>query len=146
MKLVSLCADHQRRTPNLSEYPRGCATCHRINIEREIVLLAVQTLLNAGFGLATDQGGDEDPDANVRVGLIAPLRDELMESDFEYLFVYDVGPEAQGISDPSRMAICRSGWIHFIYGNEGPGVISDYTSNLELILSPVLNHASALNP
>jgi hypothetical protein len=38
----------------------------------------------------------------------------------------------------------KGGWILFVYGNGGWDVISDYTTNLDAVLKPVLDYADTL--
>lgn len=49
----------------------------------------------------------------------------IMSTDDDYIFVYPVG----ATSGP------RMGWVRLIYGNDGPDVISDYTTNLEHLMA-----------
>lgn len=119
---VSLCNDHSNRRTQ----PRWCVTCIRISMEREIVLKALDCLLEAGYILNTDYGDGpmpiiptSDRDALVKV---------LMEGDEDLLRV--IGTERTG--DEAQIV----GWVRFVYGNDGYDVISDYTTNLEAVLKP----------
>ena len=123
----SACSSHYTKLQPV----RGCATCNRIALEREIVIKTVDVLLAAGYALATNQG--DGPDCNVPK---VPTRDretilkELMEVDDEFLGVFDKDSNDEYHSMPF-------GWVRFVYGNDGYDVISDYTVNLEEVLGPV---------
>lgn len=128
MENLSLCADHSTRIA----VPKGCPTCWRINIERDIVTRVMGTLLEAGYWLKTDATMED----------AAPSRDHavllraMMEVDDEYLLAYR--PDVDDI--PPRVDDLPFGWVRFVYGNDGADVISDYTTNLEPELKPVLDY------
>jgi hypothetical protein len=123
MQSITLGSTHLRETR--TTVPLGCPTCHRLNIERDIVLRTVAHLLAAGYYLNIANGGDGEelaaPSRNVSDIVLA-----LMETDDEFLTVY------QNAADQRRF-----GWVRFVYGNDGWDVISDYTVNLEEALAPV---------
>lgn len=101
----------------------------RIGIERKIVKLTVKTLLESGFELAVHDGEEW----HNRTTDAKKLHDALMETDEDRLFVYRPdGPK--GSRD-------WFGWVFFVYGNDGPDVINDYTVNLEDVLAPVNKYA-----
>jgi len=95
----------------------------RQRIEARIVRQVVDDALAAGFTLDVDTGGDE-PDLAGSRDRKAVLK-AMMETDEDYLILH----RGQ-----------QSGWVRFVYGNEGWYVINDYTVNLE----PVLAGANAL--
>lgn len=125
MQKISLCSTHQRE--QRSSVPKGCPTCTRINIERDIVLRTVAALLAAGYELNIDNGGDEYELPNFTLDA-ALLTQHLMETDDEYLMVATKGEDNV------------KGWVRFVYGNDGYDVISDYTTNLEPIIEPIMDY------
>lgn len=142
MDKLSLCSRHQREnwTPKgllVVSYPTGCSTCHRINIERDVVLMTVSALLSAGYAVGTDQAGEQDPAEHACMGLIAPIKAELMDVDSERVYVFPVSDDGK-IGD-------AIGWVYFVYGNDGYDVISDYTTNLEDVLKPVNDYTDAIS-
>lgn len=114
----------------------ACPNCLRIGVERHIVRKTVKALLDAGYMLNVNNGGDgpelEQPTLS-SVDIIVALA----ETDSEHLLVYH-GPTvpAHGKS---------AGWVFFVYGNDGYDVISDYTVNLEPAIQPVLDYAETLS-
>ena len=89
-----------------------------ISIETQIIKATIAALLDHGYMLAVDDGGEialhKTQDAD---GILAAMR----TTDEDYLIVYHQG---------SR----RVGWVRFIYGNGETDVINDYTTNLEPIM------------
>jgi hypothetical protein len=84
-------------------------------MEAAIVRNAVHELLDHGFTLSVDTGGDDyeidrsvDPDAVIA---------ELMNTDEDRLL--------------ARAGESIKGWVHFVYGNDGHDVICDMTVSLE---------------
>lgn len=101
----------------------------RIQMEQRIARKVVRGLLEAGYELNIDNGGDDWE--------IAWSRDfdtvvcAMFATDDEYL-------------------VCRKedeqkGWVRFIYGNQGWEVINDYTVNLEPILEPINQYCDRLS-
>ena len=93
-------------------------------MEAAIVRNAVHELLDHGFTLSVDTGGDDyeidrsvDPDA---------VMAELMNTDEDRLL--------------ARAGESIKGWVHFVYGNDGHDVICDMTVSLE----PYLPETTAL--
>ena len=101
--------------------PVGCNRIDRREVmtpkemEAAIVRNAVHELLDHGFTLSVDNGGDDyeidrsiDPDAVIA---------ELMNTDEDRLL--------------ARTGNSIKGWVHFVYGNDGHDVICDMTVSLE---------------
>lgn len=88
-------------------------------IERQIVALTVQTLLNAGKSLSIDPTNDCSGELEPIKDISDASMDSLMAAGEECLFVGD------------------RAWVRFIYGN-GWDVISDYSVGLEEVLDPIL--------
>ena len=93
-------------------------------MEAAIVRNAVHELLDHGFTLSVDTGGEDyeidrsvDPDAVIA---------ELMNTDEDRLL--------------ARAGESIKGWVHFVYGNDGHDVICDMTVSLE----PYLPETNAL--
>lgn len=129
------CYDHRDRQTQ----PAGCQTCQRIAVEQDIVTRTVDALLAAGYALTTDEGDHRF------YGPCAPSRDRatilstLREVDDEHLGVFDSAE-----ANVTPLIVQPLGWVRFVYGNDGYDVISDYTTNLEEVLSPVNDYAESL--
>lgn len=127
------CLEHRDRP----ELPRLCSVCQRLTVEADIVTRTVDALLGAGFFLQTDITDDARP--------AVPTRDreailsEMMEVDDEYLGAFPCGLLRVLNDDPRP-----SGWVRFVYGNDGWDVMSDYTTNLESVLAPINAYADTL--
>ncbi len=84
-------------------------------IEERIVRNAVHELLDHGFTLSVDNGGDDyEIDRSVDAEAVIA---ELMNTDEDRLL--------------ARTGDKIKGWVHFIYGNDGYDVICDMTVSLE---------------
>lgn len=118
------CHKHKDRI----EIPRLCHICQRIAVEQEIVVKVVDAALSAGYLLQTDLNEDPRPESPTtdRAAILA----EMMETDDEFLGLFKDGG--------------RCGWVRFVYGNDGWDVVSDYTTNLENLLSPINAYADSL--
>lgn len=97
-------------------------------VERKIVVQAVNDLLKAGFYLEVNDG---DEDVTEKTMDQAVILDAMFSTDEDIIFVYWPG------------RLLNAGWIRFIYGNDGPDVINDYTVNLEEHLADTLALAEA---
>jgi hypothetical protein len=87
----------------------------RINAEKRIARLTVDSLLRAGFELAINNGGDEMEVE--RTSDERKLYKGLQATDEDVLITYRDGK--------------RAGYAQFVYGNDGFDVLADYTINLE---------------
>lgn len=98
----------------------------RIDIEKKIARKCVQTLLAAGYSININNGGmvEELPEPSDEFNVVVAA---MFAADEDYLNLYKFGK--------------HWGWVRFIYGNAGHEVISDYTTNLESVLSPVNEYA-----
>jgi hypothetical protein len=104
-------------------------------IERKIVVATIKALLDAGFDLAVDNGDDS--------GLAAGwTRDAdrvlsfMFDTDDVHLMARKLQSDCAADHDACK-GVAYTGWVYFVYGNDGPDVISDYTANLESVLGPV---------
>lgn len=92
----------------------------RQEVERKIAEALIQQGLDAGYHISVNNGGDEDE--------IQPSTDKneilnaMFATDEEHLFFYDEEGRSKG-------------WVWFVYGNSGWDVITDYTTNLDHIMS-----------
>lgn len=97
---------------------------HRCSLELQVARKTIATLREAGFDLMADNGEDKPT---------AGTDDHLIES----LFACDQGHllvNGNGLS----------GWVFFVFGNDGWDAISDYTTNLEQWIAPVMEFAETL--
>lgn len=121
------CYDHRDQTRRR----RDCATCERIAVERRIGVATVKALLDAGYELNVNNGGDDHELPHFTRDRAAILN-AMMQTDTENL-IARATREGQ-----------RSGWVMFVYGNDGWDVISDYLSALEPVMAPVMAYAASL--
>lgn len=95
-------------------------------VERRIMKRCVKELLAAGYQLSVFDGEEITVRRSTdRKAILAAMR----TTDDDYLYVY------QGADK-------KIGWVRFVYGNDGPDVICDYTTNLEAALKPVNDYAT----
>ena len=91
-------------------------------MEAAIVRNAVHELLDHGFTLSVDNGGDDyEIDRSVDAEAVIA---ELMNTDEDRLM--------------ARTGHVIKGWVHFVYGNGGYDVICDMTVSLEPYLPDTL--------
>lgn len=107
----------------------------RQELERRIAGVAVSQLLAAGFGISVDNGGDEDEATPVLTDA-KTIKQAMFLTDNDTLFVHSL---AAGLI-PGNFEKTATGWIDFVYGNDGFDVMSNYTVNLE----PFLTAANAI--
>jgi hypothetical protein len=97
----------------------------RQEVERKIAAALITQSLAAGYRLTIDNGGGEE---------FAPSTDaehilrEMFATDEEHLLFYNEEGK-------------KVGWVYFVYGNDGWDVISDYSTNLE----PVMTEANKIS-
>lgn len=89
-------------------------------IEEQIVRSAVRELLDQGYRLSVDNGG-EDYEIEHSADYDAVMA-EMMATDDEYLVVSD--------SATGRIM----GHVYFVYGNDGHDVIADYSVSVAPLL------------
>lgn len=120
------CSKHQDR----EILPPLCSICQRIKVEREIATRVVVAMLEAGYILNVDNGGDENELPNATADRDVVLG-AMFATDSEIL----IG------SNP-----CDGGhaWVQFVYGNDGWDVISDYDMSIDHILEPINDYADTL--
>lgn len=102
-------------------------------IERTIARATVNALLAAGFKLNINNGGDDDELPAFTTDR-AVIEAAMFASDEDRVMVR-APADANGHS--------WRGWVLLIYGN-GIDVISDYTVNLEVPLTPVFGMVNAI--
>lgn len=97
----------------------------RIRVEDAIARAVVVDLLNAGYAVSVDNGGDEFEIACSRDA--DAIMAEMNATDSEHLYVHAL---IDGKYDKKRSC----GWVFLVYGNDGWDVVNDYTTNLEDVL------------
>lgn len=95
-------------------------------MEKVLARKTVEALLEQGFKIEIDNGGDE-PERSIQT--VDAILGTMFATDEDRLLV-----SKDGIR----------GWIYFVYGNDGYDVISDYTTNLEFLLAPINKYADRL--
>ena len=107
------------------------STAIRQKIEREIVTSFVQSALAKGYRLAVSLERGYDVDEML---LGSRSRAEIINAAFEgdeaHIFVQ---PPDGDLVDDGR--VVSEGWVYVVLGNDGWDVISDYTTNLESLMS-----------
>ena len=102
----------------------------RQKIERQIAAQVVKDALTAGYEIRIDNGGDEmEPRTEQTQEAILA---DMFATDEEHLFFFKDGK--------------KIGWVFFVYGNDGFDVISDYTTNLESMLTKAHEVAAEYGP
>lgn len=121
------CSSH-RDNPSPRRSRPECDTCNRLEIEADILARTVRALIADGY-LVSLNDGDETTvtDSSNAEELIAAAF--TTDEDRLYARKPDGG---------------RQSWIWFVYGNSGYDVISDYTTDLEEVLRPILSYADTL--
>lgn len=99
-------------------------------IEKHIAKATIKALLAQGWSLSVNDGEETTVDRSVDA---AEIFAAMFSTDEDYLLVHrDNSPQ-------------QFGWVRFIYGNDGPDVINDYTTNLDEVLAPVNAMAEKLS-
>lgn len=99
-------------------------------VGQEIAIRVVRAMLERGYALSVDTEGDEvDICRSLDEAAILP---HLFACDQAMLMVYAENDYL--------------GWVKFIYGNGDGGttVVSDYTTNLESLMAPIIKFAESL--
>ncbi|HEY4963266.1 MAG TPA: hypothetical protein VIH90_01035 [Candidatus Saccharimonadales bacterium] len=100
---------------------------HRAKIEFEIVYRTIKAARKAGYTLSVD----DEPDSSKLDD--AGLLDLLFNLDDAWLTLF-----------PKDCYNQKSGWIRFVFGNDGYDVICDYSVNLEFLIDPINAYANNL--
>lgn len=95
--------------------------------ERKVVQMVIEKLLASGFQLYIDHEGEDKPIHITEVNDF--VMHEMFACDEERLYVLKDG--------------LRCGWVHFVYGNDGWDIISDYTINLEDYLKEINDYCTS---
>lgn len=104
----------------------------RILVEREIFRRTVACLLAAGYHLQVNDGEDDQTPITTDAAL---LEKESRATDEDVLHCYR--PNESGGHTPA-------GFVHFIYGNTGWDVMSDWSTRLDEALEPVSTYADQI--
>lgn len=88
----------------------------RRDMEERIAKLVIADLLACGYSIGVNDGEEnvltDSTDA-------AKIFESMFGTDDDRLFVHTPGETGS------------HGWVYLVYGNDGPDVINDYTTNLE---------------
>lgn len=92
----------------------------RQEVERKIADAFITQALAVGYTININNGGDENelPKPTTDKELVLKT---MFATDEEHLLLYK-GKK-------------KVGWVYFVYGNDGWDVISDYTTNLDAIMT-----------
>jgi hypothetical protein len=121
---VARCANHKQR----AVLPALCHTCQRINVEHEIVRRLVMDFLAAGYQFGLDYGDGPETPSQTLAGVLR------IAFDVDDCYLLLTGGNA------------GEGWVRLVFGNDGYDVISDYTTNLEGLVAPVMQFAATFEP
>lgn len=114
----------------------------RRKLEMDILERTVDLLLGAGYrlGVSLERGFDHDDGMLLGSRDRAKIIEEAFAGDECHIFAQPAdGPlveDHQVVSD---------GWVYLVYGNDGWDTISDFTTNLEEVLAPVLDYSESLS-
>lgn len=122
------CSEHQAQPGPDARY---CSTCQRIATEGKIARRTIRAIIKAGYCVSVFDG-EEITLKRSTAG--RAILNAMFTTDEDYLFVYPREPKAP-----------RLGWVFFVYGNDGWDVVSDYTTNLEEVMRPVLDYAETFD-
>lgn len=92
----------------------------RQEIEHKIVSAAITQLLAAGYLLGVNDGEETTIHHSTDAKAIEKA---MFTTDEDFLFVYVKGDDVNDLRPQY--------WVHFVYGNDGWDVMSDYTIHLE---------------
>jgi len=123
------CSTHKRNP----EPGHRCDTCHRIRIEMTIVRKTAGALIDAGYFVSVNDG-DETTVMDSR--MVSEIMAAVFTTDEDYFYARR---EATGKDRD------YDSFVRFIYGNDGPDVINDYSTSLESVMRPVLDYCDTLD-
>ena len=92
----------------------------RTEVEQKIARALVVEALKAGYVITIDNGEDDE---TRKFDGVKSVLDAMFLTDQEHLHMWN----------PTNGK--RVGWVFFVYGNDGWDVISDYSVNLEPIMT-----------
>ena len=100
---------------------------NRIKLEKKIARKIVTTLIKNGYFLNIYNGDNCHGFNQLRKNSnnVSEIMKVMQETDEDYIMVY------HGVSN--------IGWVKLVYGNDGWDVVNDYTTNLEDIMTPILD-------
>lgn len=97
----------------------------RQRVERSIARRVILDALRAGYTLSVYDGEEVTLKNSTSVKAILAA---MFSVDDDYLLFHKDGHTA------TKFAGDNDGWVRFVYGNDGPDVVNDYTTNLEEVL------------
>lgn len=103
---------------------------HRRRIEIRIVRRVIRDLLKAGYKLHAVENDWPGEEENIQIDNGVPALDYLFNLDEERVFVSSPDTEI-------KPGYGTGTWIQFVFGNDGYDVLSDYTVNLDHVLTPI---------
>ena len=113
-------------TSGLGTYTIGSGGQFNMARPTKIVKAFIRAAIKAGYEVAIDNGGNCDMEYEVGFTQDAKaLYHGIFQTDEDMLYVRKPGQ------------INPSGWLRFIYGNDGYDVLNDYTVNLEPLYAAV---------
>lgn len=107
----------------------------RQRVERSIARRVVLDALRAGYSLSVFDGEEVTLKHSRKPKEILAA---LFTTDEDHLLFHKVvegEPEVGSVMLRTNISNVDSGWVRFVYGNDGYDVICDYTTNLEEVLT-----------
>lgn len=102
-------------------------------IEQQIITLLITKLLEHGYYVAVDDGGDELAQEPTRTA--SQVLRALFATGQDTLYVYPDACQEHGVYVPGTSEIV--GFVELVYGNDGWDVISDYSVSLQDVMAQV---------
>lgn len=108
-------------------------------MEKIIAKRCIGDLLKAGYSISVNDGEETTLRRSTDHRAIFAA---MATTDEDWLCVHKAEQPIYPEDDDTRRSF---GWVRFIYGNEGPYVINDYTTNLESDMAGVLALADKMD-
>jgi hypothetical protein len=110
-------AKNRSKSAIREEKPRRFKSAIR-DLEEKIVRQVIKDALAAGYKLTVNDGQDDVLTLSTKPREVFGV---MFSTDEDYLFLRE-GPEG------------NTGWVRFVYGNDGWDVVNDYTTNIEAVM------------
>lgn len=113
----NLCGVHQDAPTS-----KRCETCERMLQERMIARVCIADLIDAGYALSVNDG--EETTLKVSTDPVAILA-AMFTTDQDFLLVHKL------LQDRAGFHAGHHSFVHFVYGNSGWDVMSDWGTSLD---------------
>jgi len=113
----NLCSTHER-TPTSER----CETCERLLVERMVARVCIADLLDHGYALSVNDGEDTTLVTSTDQDAILAA---MFTTDQDFLLVH------KKLQDGAGFHANHYSFVHFVYGNSGWDVMSDWGTSLD---------------